>query len=308
MKNLQDYRIFLETARLGSISACARQMDITPATASAAIKRLEAELEVVLFIRSTRSLRLSEKGENFLPLCREALALFDEAISSIRSQDAELSGQIRLSSPSDLGRNVVLPILDEFMDAHPKVDIRLHLSDSYADLYGEQIDLALRYGQPEDSSLIAMPISPHNTVLLCASPSYIKQHGIPKKPADLRQHNCLCLARQDVYHTRWQFVREINGKRTTHSIEVTGNRMSKDGDAVRLWALAGKGIARKSYLDIASNIKRGELKIINFTGQGWQDEYCPLYLFCVEKRLMSPTVKALRDFLVEKIALLNRTI
>lgn len=303
MKNLTDYRIFIETARLGSISECARQMDITPATASASIKRLEAELGAVLFIRSTRSLRLSEAGEKFLPLCQEALSLFNEAVASVQNKDGELSGQIRLSSPSDLGRNVLLPILDEFMETHPKVTIRLHLSDSYADLYGQQIDLALRYGTPEDSRLIAMPIVPNNTVVLVASPSYIAKHGIPNSPEDLKNHNCLCLARKDIYHTRWEFTQVQNNKTTRKKIDVTGNRMSKDGDVVRLWAVAGKGIARKSYLDVAQNIRKQELQVIEFAGQGWQDEACPLWLLCAERRLISPTVQALKSFLSQKLVL-----
>lgn len=305
MKNLNDYRIFLETARLGSISACARQMDITPAAASAAIKRLENELNTILFVRSTRSLRLSAAGEQFLPLCNEALLLFEEAVASVQGSDHKLSGQIRLSSPSDFGRNLLLPWLDEFMDLHPNIEVRLHLSDSYADLYGQQIDLALRYGEPKDSNLIAMPIAPNSHVALCASPAYLKQYGIPKYPNDLTQHNCLCLAHQDMYHTNWQFDRMQNGKLSTVKVNVAGNRMSKDGDAVRRWAIAGKGIARKSYLDIAKDVQNGDLECIEFSGSGWQKESYPLYLLCAERRLISPSVQALKTHLINCVQALE---
>lgn len=298
MKNLNDYRIFIETARLGSISACARQMDITPATASASIKRLEAELDAALFVRSTRSLRLSPAGEKFLPLCREALSLFDEAAMTVKGDGHTLSGQIRLSSPSDFGRNILLPWLDDFMELHPNIKVQLHLSDSYADLYGQQIDLALRYGMPKDSGLIAMPIVPNSEVVLCASPTYLKKYGVPQHPQELTKHNCLCLAHQDRYNTSWQFNRLQDGKLISLKVDVSGNRMSKDGDAVRRWAVAGKGIARKSYLDIAKDVKNGSLTIIKFAGSGWQQESYPLYLLCAERRLLNPTIRALKEHLL----------
>lgn len=294
MKNLNDFRIFIETARLGSISACARQMDITPAAASAAIKRLEAELNTLLFIRSTRSLRLTEQGEQFLPRCRDALELLDNAYSALQGNTAELSGTIRLSSPSDLGRNMVLPWLDDFMDTHPQVELQLHLSDSYVDLYSQNIDLALRYGEPKDSAFIALPIAMDNRPVLCASPDYLKKYGTPKTPQELAVHNCLCLAHQEKYLTRWTFT-ALNSSKTL-SVDVSGNRRSKDGDAVRLWALAGKGIARKSQLDVAKELSSGDLVEVSFTD--WHIVAYPLYLLCAEKRLLNPTVQALKEHLI----------
>lgn len=294
MKNLQDLRIFSETARLGSLSACARQMDITPAVASAAIKRLEAELDALLFIRSTRSLRLSEQGERFLPQCQEALALLDDGVAALRQQSQELSGQLRLSASSDLGRNLLLPWLDAFMDAHPKVRLRLHLSDTPADLYSQSVDLAVRYGVPRDSSLVAVPLVPENQVVLCAAPAYIQRFGAPETPQDLTQHNCLCLGHNDTLHTRWTFVQ---GSQSTY-VDVAGNRDSKDGDVIRRWAVAGKGIARKSRLDVARELRSGALVEINV---GWQSENYPLNLLCPERRLMNATVQALKGHLMDSV-------
>ena len=114
MKALQDLKIFLLTAQLGSLSACARQMNLTPAATSAAIKRLEAELAVMLFVRSTRRLRLTQEGELFRQHCQEALQILDDGIQTL-SQGVELiRGRLQLSTPSDLGRNLLLSWLDEF--------------------------------------------------------------------------------------------------------------------------------------------------------------------------------------------------
>ncbi|MEH6712043.1 MAG: LysR family transcriptional regulator [Paraglaciecola polaris] len=298
MKNLQDLRIFCETAQQGSLSACARKMDLSPAVVSASLKRLEAELGILLFIRSTRSIRLTQKGEQFLRHCKEALAIMAEATTAMHTEDAELSGIIQLSAPSDLGRNILLPWLDDFMQIHPKLEVRLQLSDSQADLYSQPVDLALRYGKPKDSALIAIPIAPGNVPVLCASPDYVQQNGAPTTLQELTRHNCLCHGHNDTLHTRWAFYK---GDKSV-TIDVRGNRQCKDGDITRKWAVAGKGIARKSRLDIAHDLITGRL--IELSVDGWQGECFPLNLVCAERRLLSPTVNAFKNHLNERVNML----
>ena len=299
MKNLQDLRIFIETARLGSLSACARHLDLSPAVVSAAVKRLEVEIETVLFVRSTRRLRLTSKGEQYLKHCRDAVAILDNAYAGLHDNDAELTGTIRLSASSDLGRNLILPWLDDFIDIHPKVTVQLHMSDSYVDLYGQQIDLALRYGAPKDSSLVALPIVLNNRPILCASKEYLnkidKDIGIPTMPEDLSQHNCLRLGHDEKYLSEWTF--EKAGK--TKRVAVDGNRRSKDGDVVRRWAVAGKGIALKSQLDIAGDLKAGRLVEVEL--DGWQVANYPLYLICPERRLIDPLFNTVKEYLIERV-------
>jgi len=298
MKNLQDLRIFIETARLGSLSACARHLDLSPAVVSAAVKRLEAEIETVLFIRSTRRLRLTSKGEQYLTQCKDAMVILDNAYAGLHDNDADLTGTIRLSASSDLGRNLILPWLDDFIDIHPKVTVQLHMSDSYVDLYGQQIDLALRYGAPKDSSLVALPIVLKNRPVLCASPEYLDKlddgMGLPKTPEDLSQHNCLCLGHDEKYLSEWTFEKEGKVKH----VAVAGNRRSKDGDVVHRWAVAGRGIALKSKLDIATDLKAGRL--IELAIDGWQVANYPLYLICPERRLIDPLFNAVKEYLIER--------
>ena len=298
MKNLQDLRIFIETARLGSLSACARHLDLSPAVVSAAVKRLEAEIETVLFIRSTRRLRLTSKGEQYLTQCKDAMVILDNAYAGLHDTDADLTGTIRLSASSDLGRNLILPWLDDFIEIHPKVTVQLHMSDSYVDLYGQQIDLALRYGAPKDSSLVALPIVLKNRPVLCASPEYLDKldsgMGLPKTPEDLSQHNCLCLGHDEKYLSEWTFEKEGKVKH----VAVAGNRRSKDGDVVHRWAVAGRGIALKSKLDIATDLKAGRL--VELALDGWQVANYPLYLICPERRLIDPLFNAVKEYLIER--------
>ncbi len=299
MKNLQDLRIFIETARLGSLSACARHLDLSPAVVSAAVKRLEVEIDTVLFIRSTRRLRLTSKGEQYLTHCQDAVDILDNAYAGLHDNDADLTGTIRLSASSDLGRNLVLPWLDDFMQIHPKVTLQLHMSDSYVDLYGQQIDLALRYGAPKDSSLVALPIVLNNRPVLCASQAYLNKVkdgiGVPTIPEDLVQHNCLCLGHDEKYLSEWSFEKEGKTKR----VAVSGNRRSKDGDVVRRWAVAGHGIALKSQLDVAADLKAGRL--VEIAVDGWKVELYPLYLICPERRLIDPLFNAVKEYLIERV-------
>ncbi|WP_017443644.1 LysR family transcriptional regulator [Gayadomonas joobiniege] len=295
MKNILDLRIFVETAHQGSLSACARKMDLSPAVVSASVKRLEAELNTLLFVRSTRKLRLTQKGESFLTQCRNALEILDQAAISLQTQTPELTGTIQLSAPSDLGRNFLVPWFDEFLAEHNKVNLRLELSDSPSDLFSQPVDLAIRYGVPKDSSLIAKSLCKNNQPVLVASPEYLKKFGTPTEPNDLLQHNCLCHGLNNVLHSRWSFFKDGQNQ----LVEVTGDRQCKDGDVTRRWAVAGRGIAYKSKLDVAEDCLAGRLKIIKLGG--WQGEALPLNLVCAERRLLSPTVRALETFLRDKM-------
>lgn len=297
MKTLQDLELFVRTAELGSLSAAARRLELTPAAASAALKRLEAALQAPLFVRSTRSLRLTAEGDMFLRHCRQALDLLAEGRAAVTSGRAVVRGVLQLSLPSDLGRNVLLPWLDVFQQRHPAVALRLQLSDRLADVYRQPVDLTIRYGTLPDSSLVALPLVPGNRRVLCASPDYLARAGAPASPAELVDHNCLCFMLGEAVHDRWRFFRD--GQET--SVAVHGDRVSDDGDVVRRWALAGHGLAYKSRLDVHADLQAGRLVAVC---ADWQGEPAPLNLLCADRRQLSPAVQQLRDFLTPRLTAL----
>ena len=176
MKALQDLDIFVRTVDTGSLSATARALDITPAAASAALKRLEAELHAPLLVRSTRSLRLTPEGSLFLEHARLALATLGEGMQALSTGRHQVQGVLRLAASSDMGRNVLLPWLDAFQARHPQLRYRLTLSDRMSNLFSEPVDAAFRHGKPRDSSLVALPVAPNNRRVLVASPAYVQQH------------------------------------------------------------------------------------------------------------------------------------
>ncbi len=297
MLRADDLHVFVLTAQLGSLSAAARRLELSPAVASMALKRLEAELGCRLLARSTRSLRLTGEGELYLPHARSALQSLVDGQQLLAGGKATISGTLQLSAPSDFGRNVLLPWLDEFQVLHPRLGFRLLLADRNADLFRQPVDIALRYGQPEDSSLVALPVATANRRVLCAAPDYLAAHGAPRSLAELTDHNCLRFMLAGRVHERWCFY---DGRRELEQI-VSGDRISDDADVVRRWALAGRGLVYKSWLDVAQDVQAGRLVVLLPELLG---EPAPLNLICAHRAHLGEMVRLLREHLVDRCRLL----
>jgi DNA-binding transcriptional LysR family regulator len=297
MLRFDDLALFVRTAELGSLSAAARELNCSPAVASAALKRLEAQLQARLLLRSTRSLRLTAEGEQYLAHARAALLSLESGRQQLAGVKAEISGVLQIAAPSDFGRNALLPWLDQFQAERPQLSLRLLLSDRNADLFRQPVDIALRYGEPEDSSLVALPVAADNRRVLCGAPAYFARHGKPRAPADLRRHNCLLYMLGGRVHERWSFAA---GKQR-EALTVSGNRVSDDADVVRRWAVAGQGLVYKSWLDVAGDVQAGRLEVA--LGD-WQGEPTPLNLICAHRDQLSGPVRLLREFLQQRCATL----
>ncbi|WP_238326280.1 LysR family transcriptional regulator [Marinomonas sp. S3726] len=289
---LEDLHVVLKVAEFRSITAAATSLDMRTGTASAALKRVEAELGVSLFVRTTRQLRISSAGEKYIPQCQQALQILSQAKQNMKDGLDIVEGELRLAVSSDLGRNLVIPWLDEFMDDYPDLSLRTNISDSNIDFYRDSVDIALRYGFPDDSNLYGFKIC-NVPRLTCATHEYLTQHGTPKHPHELSEHNSLHYQLQDVVYDVWNFRHESNDIK----MKVKGNRISNDGDLVRRWCVASKGIAVKSSLDMAADLLAQ--RVVNI-----MPEYHPtpteLWLICPSKQSISPAVRLLRDRLREK--------
>lgn len=297
MTRIADLELLARTAELGSLSAAARALDLSPAAASAGLKRLEAQWGVPIFVRSTRSLRLSAEGERLLPVVQRMLASWQEVqglAGGQRSAQAPLAGELQLAMPSDLGRSVLLPWLEEFQQQHPRLALRLHLSDRNADLLRVPLDMALRYGPLRSTGSVALPLAPGNRRILVASPAYLSRHGAPATPAELSQREALRFMLSDRLPSTWQL--RIDGQPL--QVAVQGRRSSNDGEVVRRWALAGLGIANKSWLDVAADVQAGLLRPVQ---PQWHGEATPLYLVVPGRAQVTPAVQALRAHLLRRL-------
>ena len=295
MLRIDDLQLFVRTADSGSLSAAARGLDVSPAVASAALKRLEASLGARLFARSTRSLRLTAEGGAYLLHARAALASLHEGAQTLAGGREAIRGVLQLSAPSDFGRNVLLPWLDEFQARHPQLQLRLLLGDGLTDLFRQPVDLVLRYGEPQDSSLVALPVAAGNRRVLCASPACSAM--APQRLDELAGHNCLRFMLAGRVHDRWCFQ---EGRRA-RTVQVSGDRVSDDADVVRRWALAGLGLAYKSWLDIADDVTAGRLRVLLPECLG---EAAPLGLLCAHRAQLSKPVRLLHEHLQARCAAL----
>ena len=295
MKALQDLEIFVRTVDSGSLSSTARSLDITPAAASAALKRLESELHTPLMVRSTRSLRLTPEGAVFLEHCRSALATLREGVVSLHTGRTEVQGTLRLAVSSDLGRNVMLPWLDAFETQHPVVRFPLQLAARRANVYSEPVDAAFRYGIPPDSSLVALPVAPDNLRVLCAAPSYLARRGTPATPHDLTEHDAVCFLLGEEVNDRWNFWKD--GQETV--VKVRAHHVANDGDVVRRWAVAGRGLTYKSRLEVAPDLAAGRLIALC---QDWRADVAPLYMVLPDRRQLTPALRLLREFVAAACA------
>lgn len=289
---IEDLQVILKVAEFRSITAAAESLDMRTATASAAVKRVEASLGIELFVRSTRRLRLSSAGERYLPQCEQALKMLSAAKQSMKDELDIVDGEIRIAVSSDLGRNMAITWIDEFMAQHPKVSLRMNVSDSNVNFYRDSVDMALRYGSPTDANLYGFKICDIPGVL-CAAPSYLEKHGVPTHPKQLTEHNGLFYQMYEVVYDQWTFTKGSE----EFKVKMSSNRIANDADVVRRWCVSGHGFAAKSCLDMSADLLSG--KLINVL-----PEYAPrpteLWLVCPSKQSITPAVRLLRDAFREK--------
>jgi len=288
-----DLALFVAVAESGRLAEAARLLDISPAAASAALKRLEDQLGVRLVLRSTRTLRLSVEGERYLPHARAVLAALRSGREAL-ARDAPLAGWIRISAPADFGRNRLLPLLDQFARQHPEVRFQLSLDDNLSDFYRQPVDLALRYGAIQDERVVAVPLGELQR-WLCAAPAYLDRHGHPESPAALAAHATVCYMQRQRPVSLWRLFR-ADGVET--QVEVEPRWVFNDAEMVRRRALAGAGIALRVEVDIADDIAAGRLQRVL---PEWRGESAPFSLVYPD-RALSPPLRAVVDYLGERLA------
>jgi len=298
MIRLEDVTLFVRAAALGSFSSAAREADLLPGQVSAAVHRLERDLDKRLFVRSTRSLRLTAEGEKYLPFAHEMLAVMQAGAESLHSSDDELQGELKIAVPSDIGRNVLLPLITRFCEQHPKITLRLSLSDQISDIFRDPVDVAIRYGVLDNSSYVALPLAEKNRRVLAASPDYLAQHGRPATLGDITHHHCLLFTMNSHVYDKWTF--QENGLR--RQLTVKSRMLCDDADVARRWAIAGMGIVYKSWIDISADVEAGRLEVLlpQFTG-----EAAPLNLICPHRKQFSPAIRQLYGLLREQLSALQ---
>ncbi len=254
MPYLESLKVFVRVVELGSITAGGRDLRLTPAVASKRIKELERRLDVRLFNRTTRKLSPTDAGHAFYDRARIVVQSLEDAEAAISDFSKNPHGTIQVTAPLGVGKRLVAPLIPEFVDLYPEVSVRLRLSDRKVDLLEDGLDVALFIGQPPDSNLKLRKIMDTPRVL-CAAPSYLEARGVPQSPDDLHRHNCLLLRYPRSPEWFWTLATSEGPKR----MDVSGSYDSDDGDVLTAWALAGRGIANKPWIDVEEHMKSGAL-------------------------------------------------
>ncbi|MGP1715970.1 MAG: LysR family transcriptional regulator [Methylophilus sp.] len=295
MITLNDLQVFVTVCEYQGFSAASKVLEISPAVASLALKRLEQHLDTQLLVRSTRHVALTEAGQRYLPFAKATLDTMREGQQVLHQEQREISGRMTISAPSDLGRGILRKLIDQFQHQHPKLEIKLLVSDKVTHLYQSTVDMAIRYGVPDDSNLFATSLMPANQRVICASPEYWELHGVPAHPEELLNHACLCFMLESAVHNQWRFEHHGN---VIH-VKVSGSKVTNDGEIVRQWALAGYGIAYKSRLDVAEDLQAGRL-VAALTD--YEAERAPLNAMTTQKPGQLPNVKLLIQFIKQELA------
>ncbi|TPW28774.1 LysR family transcriptional regulator [Martelella alba] len=250
MKNLQDLAVFARVATLGSMTAAAEELGLSPAVVSKSIKRLEDHLAARLFQRTTRQIALTETGRGYYERLTPLLEGLEEAERFIEGQTHHVQGRLKVSAPTSFGRLHIAPHLGGFLDRHPELILELVLSDEFVDVVGGGFDLAIRIGELTDSSLVARKLAPVRRVL-CATPGYVARMGTPKTLADLAHHTCLPAHNGDFWR--------LEGPEGPVTLKPEGRLITNSSEVIREAVLAGNGIALRSTWDIGPELASGEL-------------------------------------------------
>jgi DNA-binding transcriptional LysR family regulator len=290
---LQGYFAFAETARQGSFAAAARELGLTPSAVAKSVARLEADLGLRLFHRTTRHVTLTGDGQDMYARCRrvveEVAALRDEA-EGVRGQP---SGTLRLNVPVTYGKHVVVPALARLARRYPKLAFEVTFSDRWVDLIQQGLDAVVRMGELRDSTLVARRLGEQGLVT-CASPAYLKRCGVPEALPRLAEHDCVVFRLPSSGRPRpWQY-RE--GRRT-HEFVPASRCVMNEGEAIVEAAVAGLGIAQVPDYMCADAVRAGRLVEVL---AALRPRPMPISLVYPSARRVTPRVRALLEALTDQ--------
>lgn len=291
MDRLQAMQTFVRVAEAGSFSAVAEQLGVARSAVTRQIAALEAALGTKLIARSTRRLSLTAAGSNYLQKCGEILNLIEAAEGGLAEERSALGGSIRMSMPLSFGVHHLMPLLLDFVSAHPELRLSLDLSDQHVDLIEEGFDLAIRLTNELKDTAVARKIGVCRSVIV-ASPDYLKQYKAPRHPRDLAAHQCFGYVPS--MRSSWPF--HIDGKITW--VRTQGKIEANNGDALLTAAIRGLGIAYQPTFIAMPAIRAGLLKVIL---KRYPAADFGIYALFPGYRYVSQRVRALVDHLTARI-------
>ncbi|MCC8404629.1 LysR family transcriptional regulator [Paraburkholderia sp. MMS20-SJTN17] len=294
MDRIDAMKVFIAALDENSLAGAGRKLGRSPAAVSRAIAFLEAHTGTPLLYRTTRTLKLSEAGERYAQACRRILADLEAADMLVADEQSAPRGLLTVSAPVAAGEDALRPLLDEFVDRHPHVSIRLQLLDRPVSLIDEGIDIALRFAHLPDSTLVAVPIGEVRRVVV-ASPDYLAAHPPIHDPADLAQHRIISMTHFGL--DSWSF-RSDNRAAVPQVVQFEPRLIVNTIRSAVASALAGHGLTRVFSYHVAEYVKSGALKIVLRDNER---SPLPIHLLTPQGRLSVPKVRAFVDFATPRL-------
>ncbi|MGI9206233.1 MAG: LysR family transcriptional regulator [Woeseiaceae bacterium] len=288
-------RLFVMAAELLNISAAGKQLGLAPAVASARLSKLEKQVGADLLHRSTRKVSLSLEGTEFLPFAREILAQEDAARAALGYGSSEITGTLRFAASSSFAQRFIAPVISEFLERYPGLNLEMKLSDIQLNLIEGGFDLALRNYAIEDSNLRARKLA-DDTRFLCASPDYLARHGVPQDPADLVDHQLLVFTNGPARKL------SASGDRRACTFPPPGadyRVVCDDGTSMRIATRAGVGISMNSLWSVYKEIEDGSL--VRVLPDYQVEDQSAIWLVYPKSNVLTAKVRVFIDFLLEKI-------
>jgi len=292
LDKVESLKFFVTIVEKGGIAIAGRDFGMSAATSSERLAVLEVHYGTKLINRTTRAISLTDEGRILYDGAKDLIEASSALESRIKFGAAKISGPIKISAPQDIGRQVISPLIDEFLQINSGVMIDLLLDDNNLDIVSHAIDVSVRLGPISTSSLNVKKLA-NNHRLLCAAPNYLETYGVPQHPSELSDHNCLVMQWGHVIDREWRF--KVNGRKKSYF--VSGNRSSNNGFHVKQWCLEGRGIALKSVWDVKNYISSGEL--VELLPEYSYDQNSAVQLIYPGGRDPTKRVQKLIDYLVQ---------
>jgi DNA-binding transcriptional LysR family regulator len=293
MNNLQDIGAFVAVAKHGGFREAARQSGSSPSQLSEAVRRLEADLGVRLLNRTTRSVAATDAGQRLLEQLEPALGAVESALDVVNGFRDRPAGRLRLNVPLSAAKLILPRLLPPFMVAYPEIVVEVTVEDGFVDLLRSGCDAGIRYEERMEQDMVAIPIGPRRQrFAVAAAPSYLEQHGRPKRPQDLLQHICLRGRFASGHMPAWEF--EQKGRKVV--IEPAGPLIVSLGSGAELGvdaAVAGSGLVNLFEDWLTPYFKRGELEPVL---ERWWPVFSGPSLYYPGRRYLPAPLRAFVDF------------
>lgn len=254
MDSIVAMRSFIRVVETGSFSAVAREQNTNQATISKRIANLENRLGTKLLVRGSREHTLTETGKTYFERVSSILMEIDETEAEARSLTATPKGDLRVTVPTMFGNMYVAPVISEFLAMYPEINLDIKFDENMVDLVREAVDVAIRLGDLQDSSMVAKNLG-HDELIIVATPNYLQMNSTPRVPIDLKDHNCLIYSLSPKRGTVWSF----SDKSKVSEVEVTGNFQCDNGMGLMEMLLANAGIALMPKWMVNDEISSGKL-------------------------------------------------